>query len=144
MAFELTSKAFENGQKIPKKYTCDAEDLSPPLAWKDVPQGTKSFTIIMDDPDAPSGTWLHWIIYDIPGDYKELHEKIHAIEISPKGVRQGMTDFRRIGYGGPCPPPGKPHRYFFRLYALDTTLDLKPRCSREELEKAMKGHILAE
>lgn len=144
MALELSSSAFKENDVIPKKYTCDAEDLSPPLKWTDPPEGTKSFALISDDPDAPVGTWVHWVIYDIPPEALELQEGIPTDETLSNGAKQGLTDFRRVGYGGPCPPPGSYHRYFFKLYALDTKLNLPPRARKAKLLEAMKGHILAE
>ncbi|TAJ25997.1 MAG: YbhB/YbcL family Raf kinase inhibitor-like protein [Nitrospirae bacterium] len=122
MAFELTSTAFKEGELIPKKYTCEGQDVSPPLRWGPPPQGTRNFALIADDPDAPVGTWVHWVVFNIPSDERELLEGMPAKEALPKRARQGQNDFNRIGYGGPCPPPGKPRRYFFKLYALDITL----------------------
>ena len=142
--FHLTSSAFENGEKIPVKYTCDGLDLSPPLKWEGYPPETKSFALIVEDPDAPGGTFTHWIIYNIPAEVNKLEEGIEPAEKLPSGAMQGINDFRKIGYGGPCPPPGKPHRYVFKLYALDSPLDLKPAASKDALLEAMKGHILAE
>jgi hypothetical protein len=144
MAFELKSPAFEQGGNIPKRYTCEGQDISVPLIWKDAPLKTRSFALISDDPDAPIGIWVHWVIYDIPDTATELKEGIPTDASLPDGSRQGMNDFRRIGYGGPCPPPGKPHRYFFKLYALDTMLYLNPGATKKQLLKAMEGHILAE
>jgi Raf kinase inhibitor-like YbhB/YbcL family protein len=144
MALQLTTSAFLSQGTIPKKFTCDGPDVSPPLAWSGAPQGTQSFALIMDDPDAPVGTWVHWVLYDLPGDTKELPEGVPKQEQHSNGARQGRNDFRKIGYGGPCPPPGKPHRYFFKLYALDKKLDLKAGASKAEAESAMQGHILAQ
>ena len=144
MTIQLTSTAFAEGKPIPAKYTCDGTDVSPPLEWSNVPEGTKSLALISDDPDAPVGTWVHWVIYNIPPDVTELAEGIPKSEVLTNGARQGMTDFKRIGYGGPCPPPGRPHRYFFKLYALDTELDLKPGATKQQLLRPMEGHILAE
>lgn len=144
MKMELTSPAFSEGGTIPRKYTCDGEDLSPPLVWRNVPQGTKSIALICDDPDAPMGTWVHWVIYDIPPTASELPEGVPAVEALPDGSKQGINDFRRIGYGGPCPPPGRPHRYFFRIYALDTVLGLEPGATKDALLRSMEGHILAQ
>jgi len=142
MALELKSSAFKNGEFIPTKFTCQGEDVSPQLIWTDVSEKTQSFVLICDDPDAPMGTWVHWVIYDIPKDVMELKENIPPREILDNGAKQGVNDFGNIGYGGPCPPPGKPHRYFFKLYSLDKKLDLPPGLSKEELLKAMEGHIL--
>ncbi len=140
---EIKSSAFGSGEMIPVKYTCDGADFSPPLEWTAGPAGTKSFALICDDPDAPMGTWVHWVIYDIPPTTSMLAEGITREKELPGGGTQGINDFRKIGYGGPCPPGGT-HRYFFRLYALDTVLGLKPGITRDQLLKAMKGHILAE
>jgi len=144
MAFALTSKAFDNGGNIPKKFTCDGPDVSPALAWNDPPVGTRSLALISDDPDAPMGTWVHWVAFDIPAGTRELPEGVAKTADLPGGGRQGRTDFGRVGYGGPCPPPGKPHRYYFKLYALDAQLSLKPGSTKADVEKAMKGHILAQ
>ena len=144
MPFQITTTAFSNAGAIPKNHTCDGPDLSPPLTWKDAPAGTQSLALIADDPDAPSGTWVHWVIYNLPSTTKELPEGVQKTEKLPDGTLQGRNDFRKIGYGGPCPPPGKPHRYFFKLYALDTKLNLKPGATKAELESAMKGHTLAQ
>jgi Raf kinase inhibitor-like YbhB/YbcL family protein len=143
MDIKITSPAFEEGGLIPPKYTCDGADISPPLQWDAVPEGTKSIALISDDPDAPVGTWVHWVLYNHPPHAKELAENIPPDESLPSGARQGITDFRRIGYGGPCPPSGT-HRYFFKIYALDTVLDLPPRAGKSDLVNAMEGHILAQ
>ena len=140
---ELKSAAFQPGGMIPAKYTCDGEDISPPLNWSDPPAGTKSFALISDDPDAPVGTWVHWVIWNIPAATRALEENLPKMASLPNGAKQGTTDFRRIGYGGPCPPSGT-HRYFFKLYALDTTLNLPASTTKKDLEKAMGGHILAQ
>lgn len=144
MALEIKSSAFENGGSIPAKYTCKGEDISPPLAFSGVPTGAKSIALICDDPDAPMGTWVHWVIYNIPPDAAGLEEAMSKENRLPNGALQGMTDFRRIGYGGPCPPPGGPHRYYFKLYALDAVLGLKPGATKKALLGAMEGHIIAE
>jgi hypothetical protein len=141
MKIKLNSTAFGDGNLIPRKYTCDGAGISPPFAWNAVPDGTKSFALISDDPDAPVGTWVHWIIYNIPAAARELPEAVPTDEILDNDARQGTNDFRRIGYGGPCPPSGK-HRYYFRLYALDTNMTLEPGITKMQLERAMKGHIL--
>ncbi len=143
MSFSVKTAAFAEGATIPKKHTCDGPDVSPALEWSGAPAGTKAMALIADDPDAPVGTWTHWIAWNIPPDHS-LPEGVPKVEALADGTRQGKNDFRRIGYGGPCPPPGKPHRYFFKLYALDAKLDLKPGASRSELESAMKSHVLAE
>ena len=144
MAFHLTTTAFQNGGFIGKKFTCDGPDISPALAWTEPPAGTKSLAVIVDDPDAPAGTWVHWVLYDLPGDARELGEGVAKDRQLPDGARQGRNDFGKIGYNGPCPPKGGPHRYFFKLYALDHKTSLKPGASKTELERAMKGHILGE
>ncbi len=140
---ELTSTSFKNGEFIPRKYTCDGNDISPPLNWDKVPEGTKSFAFISDDPDAPMGTWVHWVFYNLPPDLRSLQEGIPLDRQLKDGAMQGMTDFKRPGYGGPCPPGGV-HRYFFKLYALDSLLNLKPGATKSEVTKAMHGHILSQ
>ena len=140
---QITSSVFQEGEAIPSKYTCDGEDVSPPLSWSRVPDGTESFALIADDPDAPGRTWVHWVIYDLPSGLTSLPEGIKAAERPRVGGTHGITDFRRIGYGGPCPPSGT-HRYFFKLYALDTVVDLPPGATKKKLLQAMEGHILAE
>src|SRR5579862_252682 len=144
MAFAISSTSFENGADIPKKFTCDGADLSPELSWVDPPSGTLSFTLIADDPDAPSGTWTHWVLFDLPANVTSLAEGVTKIDELPGGERQGRNDFRKIGYNGPCPPPGKPHRYFYKLYALSDKLDLKPGASKQEVEDAMATRILGQ
>jgi len=143
MNLKIYSSAFEDGGTIPSKYTCDGADISPPLAWSGLPEGTKSIAIINDDPDAPMGTWVHWVIYSIPPTAQGLAEDIKRVEKLPDGTLQGKNSWGRIGYGGPCPPGGT-HRYFFKIYALDKMLNLKPGATKEELLTAMKGHILAQ
>jgi Raf kinase inhibitor-like YbhB/YbcL family protein len=142
----ITSGAFEPGGAIPVTYTCEGKDVSPPLSWVDAPPATKSFALIIDDPDAPDPaapkiTWVHWILYDIPASAKGLPEAVRA-ETLPEGTREGVNDWGRTGYGGPCPPMGR-HRYFHKLYALDTVLPDLRRPSKAALERAMQGHILA-
>ncbi len=144
MALKLTSTAFTLGGSIPKKFTCDGPDVSPALAWTDAPAGAQSLSLIMDDPDAPAGTWVHWVLYDLPANTRELPEGVPKDNQLSNGARQGRNDFGRIGYGGPCPPPGSAHRYFFKLYALDAKTNLKAGATKAELEKAMRGHILAQ
>ncbi|HEV8721288.1 MAG TPA: YbhB/YbcL family Raf kinase inhibitor-like protein [Candidatus Binatia bacterium] len=141
---QLTSAAFEQGAAIPRKHTCDADDVSPQLRWTNAPAGTKTFALIADDPDAPGGTWVHWVIYDLPGDAKDLAEGTAKTETLSNGAKHGVNDFRRVGYGGPCPPPGAAHRYYFKLYALDAPTNLKPRATKQQLLDAMKGHVLSE
>jgi len=144
VSLELKSSAFQTAGDIPRKYTCDANDVSPQLSWDKAPAGTKAFALIADDPDAPVGTWVHWVIYDLPADTRELAEGVPATEVLSNGAKQGMNDFRKVGYGGPCPPPGLPHRYFFKLYALDAPTGLKPRATKQRLLDAIKAHTLAE
>lgn len=144
MSFELQSSAFKPGEEIPKKFTCDGPDVSPALSWGEAPTGTQSISLIMDDPDAPVGTWVHWVLYDLPADAHSLPEGVPKDNELSNGARQGRNDFRKVGYGGPCPPPGPAHRYFFKLYALDAKMNLKAGASKAELEKAMKGHILGQ
>ena len=138
MKINVGSAAFTEGGMIPKQYTCDGADISPPLSWSTVPEGTKSIAIIVDDPDAPAGTWVHWLVYNLPPDLKGLPENILAKETIANGGMQGMTDFRRIGYGGPCPPSGT-HRYIFKVYAVDKLLDLYPGAIKKRLLQAMEG-----
>lgn len=140
---KLVSSAFEEGEMIPKKYTCDDMNISPPLNWSSVPEGTKTFAIICDDPDAPMGTWVHWVIYNLPANINELSENVPALEILPNGAKQGRNDFGKIGYGGPCPPGGT-HRYYFKIYALEKELDIDAGITKAELLKAIEGHILSE
>jgi len=144
MAFTLSSSSFNSGAEIPKQYTCKDEDISPALTWSGAPQGTGALALIVDDPDAPAGTWVHWLLWNVPSSSHALEEGIARNEELPDGSRQGRNDFRKIGYNGPCPPAGKPHHYFFRLYALDTMLQVPAGASRQELDGAMKGHILAQ
>lgn len=139
---KIESKAFPAGGDIPGKFTCDGENLSPALFWSSPPQGTQSLILIVDDPDAPVGTFVHWVLYDLPANARALPEGIPATADPATGGHQGTNDFRRPGYGGPCPPAGKPHRYFFRLYALDRQLGLPSGARRQEVDQAMKGHIL--
>lgn len=143
VALTLSSGVFKANAKIPARYTCDGEDVSPPLEWRGAPAGTKSFALISDDPDAPVGTWVHWVIWNVPPDTTSLAENLPKTEKLQNGAQQGLTDFRRAGYGGPCPPSGT-HRYFFKLYALDLMLNLPARSNKAQLEAAMKTHILAE
>ncbi len=144
MSITVTTKAFSPGGAIPGNYTCDGADTSPDLSWSGAPAGVQSFALIADDPDAPVGTWTHWLIWNIPVQSMGLPKGVPKDETLGDGTRQGRNDFRRIGYGGPCPPPGKPHRYFFKVYALDAKLDLKSGATKDELERAMKGHVLAQ
>ncbi|NWF59010.1 MAG: YbhB/YbcL family Raf kinase inhibitor-like protein [Fischerella sp.] len=139
----LESIAFEANGLVPAKYTCDGADISPPLNWNEPPSGTESFALIVDDPDAPRRTFVHWVLYDLPATVRQLPEKIAAVKNLPDGGVQGKNDFGNFGYGGPCPPSGT-HRYFFKLYALDKKLGLQPGATKNQLEAAMDGHILAE
>jgi len=137
---ELKSLAFEAGGMIPKPYTCDGQDASPPLSWSDVPNGAKSLALIADDPDAPMGTWVHWVAWNIPATARVLEANVPKRDSLPNGMKQGTSDFRSVGYGGPCPPSGT-HRYFFKLYALDSPFTLPPSTTKKDLEKVMQGHI---
>jgi|APIni6443716594_1056825.scaffolds.fasta_scaffold126757_2 hypothetical protein len=141
MSFEISSPAFQNGESILSKFSCDGEDISPALAWTEPPAGTQSFALIMDDPDAPMGTWVHWIIFNIPASSRGLDEGLQTSRLAD-GSLQGKTSAGTTGYHGPCPPSGT-HHYFFKLYALDTTLSLSADADKMELLKAMDGHILA-
>lgn len=138
MSIKLSSAAFNEGGPIPRKHTCDDEDISPSLSWDRLPEGTKSLALIADDPDAPMGTWVHWVLYNIPPSTVDLPEGVTGVGLD------GRNDFRRNGYGGPCPPKGSTHRYYFKLYALDILVELKPGATKGDLEKAMSGHILAQ
>ena len=139
----LRSSAFQQEGLVPSQYTCDGANVSPPLTWSDPPAKTQSFALISDDPDAPVGTWVHWVAWNIPPAARSLDENVPKKDALPNGMKQGTTDFRKIGYGGPCPPSGT-HRYFFKLYALDTTLNLPPRTTKKDLDRAMQRHILAQ
>ena len=141
---QLASAAFTDGQPIPVKYTADALDISPPLAWTNAPAGTKSFALIVDDPDAPSGDWTHWLIYDLPPTANALAEDQFKLPQFKNGAKQGLNDFKKTGYGGPAPPAGKAHRYYFKLYALDAPTGLPPNATKAELLKTMDGHVLGE
>ncbi|MCK4751973.1 MAG: YbhB/YbcL family Raf kinase inhibitor-like protein [Planctomycetes bacterium] len=143
MGIEITSTAFKDGGSIPSKYTCDGADVSPPLQFGAVPEKTQSIALISDDPDAPMGTWVHWVLYNLPADVNSLAEDIPAEEVLSNGTKQGTTDFGRVGYGGPCPPSGT-HRYFFKVYALDRMLDLEAGATKSKLLKAMEGHIIGQ
>lgn len=144
MNFTISSTAFQNGAAIPAAHTCDGADKSPPLAWAGAPTGTRTFALICDDPDAPLGTWVHWVLWNLPTTSTGLPEAVEKAGSLPEGTQQGTNDFRKLEYGGPCPPKGKPHRYFFKLYALDAKLTLKPGAKKKDLVRAMDGHILAE
>lgn len=140
---QVTSSAFEEGGMIPQQYTCDGENLSPPLSWESLQEETKSVALIVDDLDAPSGTFAHWVLYDLPANVQELPAGVSGDETLPNGARQGANDFGDIGYGGPCPPRGT-HRYVFKVYALDAQVDLAPDQTKAQLLRAMEGHILAQ
>lgn len=139
MAFKITSPAFAHQESVPVQYTCDGDDISPPLQWTEPPANTQSFALIMDDPDAPVGTWDHWILFNIPAGVRELP----AAAAPPAGSVEGNNSWRHTGYGGPCPPGGK-HHYFFKLYALDTILNLAAGANKDDVLAAMAGHILAQ
>ncbi len=146
MAFTLTSPEFEHGQSIPRRYTCEGDDISPPLEWSGIPAGTKSLALIVEDPDAPDPAapkriWVHWVLYDIPADITCVPEGAGGKDL-PEGCREGLNDWKKLGYGGPCPPIGR-HRYFFRLYAMNDVLGDLDHPTKAKLERAMDGHILA-
>ena len=143
MEIEITSPAFKNEGMIPSKYTADGSNVSPPLRFESVPEGTKSLALINDDPDAPAGTWVHWVMWNIPSKTTEIAENIPPDKCLPNGSKQGMTSFGRHGYGGPAPPSGT-HRYYFKVYALDTELNLPEKAGKQELLKAIGNHILAQ
>lgn len=138
MALELASSAFDLGGTIPQKFTCDGANISPPVSWAGLPEQASSLVLIVEDPDAPRGTWVHWVLYNVSPDQNGLSEGVQNIGM------EGKNDFGSLGYGGPCPPRGTTHRYFFRLYALDTDLDIGPGAARADVERAMQGHILAQ
>lgn len=140
---KLMTPSFTAGGEIPQQYTCDGANISPALSWDAPPDGTRSLVLIADDPDAPGRTWVHWLVYNLPAASRELPEDVRPRTASPRAF-QGKNDFGKVGYGGPCPPAGPPHRYYFRLYALDTELPLKPGATRPQVERAMEGHVLAE
>ena len=141
---KLTSGAFREGQPIPDIHSCDGDDRSPPLTWSEVPVSTRSFALILDDPDAPRGTWIHWVLFNLPADAVELSPGVPTKPELKSGARQGVNDSGAVGYAGPCPPPGNAPRYFFRLYALDCALNLPPGVKREAVDDAIAGHVLAE
>jgi Raf kinase inhibitor-like YbhB/YbcL family protein len=144
MSFEVRSSAFRENGNIPKKYTCDGPNVSVPLNWTDPPEGTKAFAVIADDPDAPSGTFVHWVLYDLLGNTRNLPEGIPPKRALDDGARQGMNDFGKVGYGGPCPPRGPAHRYVFTVYALNRETGLRPGATKQQLLRSLKGHTLAE
>ena len=140
----LKALEFEPGSDIPARFTCDGADISPALSWSDPPPGTASFALVMEDPDAPGQTWIHWVLYDLAGDERGLPEGVIFEGTAAAGARQGRNDFGRTGYGGPCPPRGPAHRYYFKLYALDRKTGLGPGATRAQLDRAMRDHVLAE
>jgi len=142
---QILSASFKNGHNIPSRYTCDGKGISPHISWGEVPSGAASIALIMDDPDAPTGVFVHWVVYNIPADKRELPEAFLKKDKMNDGTCQGVSDFGRagIGYWGPCPPHGIFHHYYFKVYVLDTKLDLAPQASKKQLEDAMNGHILA-
>jgi len=144
MALELTSAAFQDGDTIPTKYTADGGNASPPLRWRAAPDGTRSLALVCEDPDAPRGTFTHWVLFNIPAQTEELNEGLPHETSLLAGAEQATNDFGKIGYGGPSPPPGKPHRYVFKLYALDRRLDVKPGATKAAVLDAIKGHVLGE
>ena len=144
MSFTISSPSFSSGGTIPTKFTCSGADLSPELKWNDPPAGTKSFALLVDDPDAPAGNWNHWTAWNLPANLRSLPEHFSKDARLSDGTEQGKNDFHKTGYNGPCPPPGKPHRYYFKLFALDSSPNLKPGSMKRDLESAMKGHILAQ
>lgn len=145
MDIQITSAAFHEGEVIPEQYTCDGDNVSPPLRWGRLPKDSQSLALICEDPDAPSGTFVHWLIFNLPPIVSDLPEALPATEtLEETGAIQGRNDFNNIGYDGPCPPPSNSHRYFFRLYALDTKLQLRAGATKREFERAIEGRILAE
>ena len=144
MGFRIESPAFRQGTSIPRKQTCDGADVSPALRWSEAPPGTRVFALVCDDPDAPGGTWVHWVVYGIPATAAELGEGVPPSPRLADGSKQGTNDFRKVGYGGPCPPRGKPHRYSFRLYALSADPGLGPGASKEQLMRAVEGKVLGQ
>ena len=148
LTIEVTSPAFTEGKPIPTQYTCDGQDRSPVLSWTGVPEGiesTESIALIADDPDAPGGTWVHWVLYGLGPEVNEMQEGVATSEVLPGGAKQGVNDFKRTGYGGPCPPVGHgPHRYYFKVYAMDGDIGLDPGATKAALLREMDGHILAQ
>ena len=140
----VSSTAFKNNAAIPQRFSCQGDDISPALSWSSAPEETKSFALILEDPDAPHGTFYHWVIYNIPATEHGLAENIARREPLPNGARQGINSAQQLGFMGPCPPAGKAHRYYFKLYALDTEINIPGEATHNKLESAMRGHILAE
>ena len=143
-AMTLTSSALKAGGSLPKQYTCDGANESPPLAWSDVPTGANTYVLIVEDPDAPSGTWVHWVVYDMPLSLKELPAGVPPSDQLAQGGMQGTNDFHKLGYGGPCPPPGKSHRYVFTLYAVTQASKIKPNATKADVLKAIEGHVIGQ
>ena len=144
MTLQVSSPAFQEGETIPQQYTADGKNVAPALSWSGAPEGTKTFALVCEDPDAPRGIWTHWVVWNLPADTQELREAVPPDGELPGGARQGKNDFGKTGYGGPSPPRGKPHRYFFKVYALDTALDLPAGATRAQLLAALKDHVLSE
>ena len=144
MTWHLRSSAFHDGERLPKPYSCEGADMSPPLAWTEPPPGTKGLALSVDDPDAPRGTWVHWVLYNLPPETDGLPEGVPKQMKLANGALHGLNDFGQVGYQGPCPPPGAPHRYIFTLYALDALVHVLPRATKAQLEQAMGGHVLAQ
>jgi len=142
--FRMRSAAFTEGETIPRRFTCEGANISPALRWTEPPDGTRSLALVVEDPDAPGGVWTHWVVYNLPAQARELPENLPRQDELPGGGAQGRNSFGHTGYGGPCPPPGNAHRYFFRLYALDTRLSLQPGATRQEVQAAAKEHVLGE
>jgi Raf kinase inhibitor-like YbhB/YbcL family protein len=140
---KLTSNAFSDGQRIPKDCSCEGKNSSPALSWTEVPEGVRSFALIVDDPDAPMGTFVHWVLYDLPANARALPAGVAQGASAPAGAKQGKNSYGRLGYDGPCPPSGPYHRYYFTLYALDGPLGLKAGAKKEEVERAMSGRVIA-
>ncbi|HVW02969.1 MAG TPA: YbhB/YbcL family Raf kinase inhibitor-like protein [Planctomycetaceae bacterium] len=142
MTMQLESSAFSASERIPEEYTGDGSNMSPPLSWSHPPYGTQSLALICEDPDAPRGIWSHWVLYNLPAETQEIPAELAQKGDLDDGARQGKNDFGKLGYGGPAPPPGKPHRYFFKLYAIDTILNLAAGATRAQVLRAIEGHVL--
>jgi hypothetical protein len=143
LGFGISSPAFLHGQAIPKRYTCDGADVSPPLAWGPTPPGTRSVAVVVEDPEIPQGSWVHWVLYDLPAQATGVPERVVPKKVLPSGARQGINDFHRVGWGGPCPPTGRKHHYYLRVYALDAPLGLAPRATMVDVFNAMHDHVLS-
>lgn len=143
-ALNLTSSVFENGGYIPDRYTCDGKNYSPPLSWNEAPGKVKSFALIVDDPDAPAGTWVHWLLYNLPAESEGLEENISNKKLNSLKIKQGKNDFGQLSYGGPCPPPGPAHKYLFKLYALNKKITIKEGATKSEIIDQIQGHIISE